>query len=651
MQAFKSTPRIIWVISGFVLLLIAVFGLDVNEWVRGGHGWRWQYIPVEFERVLPLIISTMIYFIGALLFLRWSRWRNVLIPLWGIIGAIVLSLAVTHAREGDAFFALFTRTASGLTTGQHWSATQIDWSNDDWLAWTTVMADLGGHISTAPPGLSMLYGGLNDLLDNSPITAPLHEHFLLYQCHNYNLLAYSPAQWASSLFGMLMPLWAGLTVIPLYGASRRLFKDQRYVLYTVLSWAIVPGLLSFAGSWSTAFPFFSAMAFWYLLIGLESKGLRQAVWCWLAGLMVGLAVFINFAFLPILGLFGLYTLGYFAIKTKHPFSKDSFLPALLVGVYFGLGLILPWLIFWLAGGSTFFEVLQASFDAHLELDRPLWFWAGMHVWDWAIFSGLGLALLWLAGIGHWMRNRQTTSIPLLSITLLITILIMTLSGTTRGESGRIWLFMSPFLLMSGIDGLRRLSTTQGASPKWAWRWITAVDLGMMLVLTANLFVISTGMTEPPSAPIVETDRAVYARFSSVEHPVFDLTSWGSDIIETDEGRVIRLNLNWRGVNQPTEATLFGAFLINPAGEVENFTNWQPNEQGDYLYPTTCWTPHTQIGDTIDLPLPDDAQAGEWWISLAVFGEQTTDPEGRLSVEYTGNADDVQVGLGPIVIEQ
>ena len=650
-KLIHSIPRSIWLITGFMLIVMLVFGFDLTPWVRGGYGWRWFYIPPAFERVIPLLSVALIYLIGVFSLLRRTRQLTGLILLWSIIGTIALSLAVLHAREGDALFTLFARTVSSGATGQHWSATQIDWSTDSWLNWTAEMPRLGSHLGTAPPGSTLVYGGINDLFADSPITDPLHRQFLLYQCHNYDMLTYTPVEWASAVFGMMMPLWAGLTVIPLYKVSKRFFGDRRYAIYVALSWAIVPGMLGFAASWSTFYPFFSVVAFWFLSIGLESKNIKHALWILLTGLAVGIALFVNFAFLPLLGLFGIYTLGFYLNKSKAETWRakiwDILRPSVMVGVYFGIGVITPWLIFWLAGGSNLIDILKTSFDYHFILDRPLWFWAGMHIWDWAVFTGLALALLWLVGIGHWWRNREQSQAPLLSITLLITVLIMTLSGTTRGESGRIWLFLSPFMIIAGIDGLRRIAHE---SRERAWGFILVANTGVMVVVTANLMLLTTPLVSPPPAPQASVDRQVYAEFSINADSAFNITGWSNQIVTTDGGRAIRLNLQWQGVNQATEAYIFGAFLINPNGEVVNFTNWQPNESGDYRYPTTCWEPDAIIGDSIDLLLPDDAESGDWWISLAVFGEQSDHPEDRLRVTYAGNPDDVQIGLGPIPVE-
>ncbi|MDX1993034.1 MAG: hypothetical protein SF029_11620, partial [bacterium] len=52
------------------------------------------------------------------------------------------------------------------------------------------------------------------------------------------------------------------------------------------------------------------------------------------------------------------------------------------------------------------------------------------------------------------------------------------------------------------------------------------------------------------------------------------------------------------------------------------------------------------------PLSDGSASGEYWLSLAAFGDESQ-PEGRLRVSLPGGAPDgapdVQVGLGPIAI--
>jgi hypothetical protein len=651
---------VVLVVGGLTLLLALVVALDLTPWARGGYGWRWTYDPVSTERVLPLLIALGVYLLGAYLLYvpRIRRVTPVTLLLWSVAGTVVLSLATAHAREGDAFFALFTRTASGITTGQHWAAPRVDWDGGEWQQWTEVMTRLEGHISTSPPGLPMLYAALNSGLDNLPVTDMLHRSLLSYQCNNYTLLNYSPAEWASAWFGMLMPLWAGLAVFPMYGAARRVAGRTSAKVITVW-WPLVPGVIAFAASWSTFYPLLSVTAFWLLLMGLEAEGRRGAPVIFLAGLVNGVALFLNFTFLPLIFLFGAYTIArYWLIERRtqqHRLKAPGLLRPIAMGVWFGLGTALPWIVFWVLGGETPIAMLQTAFDNHLDLDRPYAFWVWMHVWDWALWTGVGLAALWLIGLWRWWRSREFPP-PLLSLALLATVIVLTLSGTTQGESGRIWLFLSPFVLLAGLEGLRYAagnieeSRAKRVSVERAWLVLTAGQAAMMLVLVANLSVIGSEMTPVPPPPIATAAQPVDATFHDDDHALFRLTGWeGEAHAVPGSEQVVTLSLRWEGERRPTEAYWMGAFLVGPEGETTDPVIWQPGGEGDDRYPTTCWALGVTIGDRIDLPLPDDAEPGDWWVSLGVFGDDAEQAEGRLAVTIPGNPEDVQVGLGPVAV--
>lgn len=658
-------------------MLALAIALDVTPWVRGGYGWRWPYAPVDFARVVPLIIVMVIYLAVSFALLRYTK-RALPLLLWSVLGTVTLSFAVAHARDpqGDALYALFTRTASALTTGPHWAATQVDWQGGEWRNWTDVMARLGGHLATSPPGLPMGYALLNHELDALPgVSKSLQSPLFPYQCHNYTMLDYTPGQWASAWFGILMPLWAGLTVFPLYGITRQVGNgDPRIV---AVWWALVPGILAFAASWSTFYPLVSAAVVWLLVQGMvggtpygRTRGTHAGVplktykrwddilrygWLFAAGVVSGIALFLNFAFLPLLGLCGFFVL--FSLWRSHRVGTQRAASRPLIGVIFGGGVVLPWLLYWLAGGNSFFAILKASLDYHLDLDRPYWFWVGMHLWDWALWSGVGLALLWLVGVFQNWRSHETSapnageglrSSPAgtaLAASLLLTVLMMTLSGTTQGESGRIWLFLSPFVLICAWEGLHRIG-------KGAWRavfLITAAHAVLAIVLTANLAVIGTDFTRPPQVPPLVTlpVSPINANFAATEQgDVFRLIAWRSDV----QNDAVRLTLHWLPLQPMREAYWFGAFLIAPDGTTTQPVLWQPNDINgkEARYPTACWQPGVALGDQTLLPLPADRAPGDWWVSLAVFGDEHA-PEGRLQVTQAGDVPDVQVGLGPVVV--
>ncbi len=617
--------RFTFLLTAFALALAVVFSLDLTPWVRGGYGWRWPYVSASLADLLRLTVVAGIYIVGTVILLRQTK-RAWPVLIWTLLGTVALSITVATVRDelNDPLYALFTRTTSGLTTGQHWAATQVDWQRGEWRDWTNAMARLGGHLGTSPPGLPMLFALTNDLLGASDTIADsLRAPLQFYQCHNYALLDYTASQWASAWFGILTPLWAGLAILPLYGVASRIAEDDARKV--VVWWALIPGLAAFAGSWSTVFPLLGLISFYFLLLGFEQQA--SQMWMVASGLSTGAALFINFALFPLLGLFGFYTLlHWWTQRDRNP---------LVMGLWFGLGFVLPWLIFQLIGGSSFFAIMSASLDYHLDLDRPYWFWVWFHVWDWTVFTGAIISMLWLTGIVRCWRQR---TMPVLSVALLLTVLVMTISGTTQGESGRIWLFLSPFVLISAYETLSK------ALNERTWITLLTAQATLFIAMTAHLAVIGTDFTRPPLPPeiTVETMNPQRAMFTENE-PLFQLVGWQAEPI----GAEVELTLHWQAQQPMDRAYWFGAFLVGSDGTITEAVDWQPNEQAGkgQRYPTTCWPDDQIVQDQIRLSLPPNAKVENWWISLATFGD------GRLRVTLLDGGQDVQVGLGPMTIER
>jgi len=211
----KRFPKIITFTLLASLALAVSILFDLIPLFRGDEllNWQWGYLAPTM-RSIPLAICTLIYLLIAWrLFKRRPRW----LMLWSMIGTVVLSFAVIYVRFDNVLYEQWLRTVSGLTTGQHLAGAVIDWSSQRAISqWADVMWDfdtLSGHIALSPPGIPLFYGGLNTILENiSAITEPTYAKLLPYQCHNYLMLNYSPAEWTSSIFGMLMPLWSALAV-------------------------------------------------------------------------------------------------------------------------------------------------------------------------------------------------------------------------------------------------------------------------------------------------------------------------------------------------------------------------------------------------------------------------------------------------------
>src|SRR5207244_4244930 len=82
---------------------------------------------------------------------------------------------------------------------------------------------------------------------------------------------------------------------------------------------------------------------------------------------------------------------------------------------------------------------------HLELERPYLPWVFLHLYDLALFIGFPLVTLAVAATVKSLRTLR--SLDPLAGALALTLILLALSGTARGETGRVWLFFVPYILI------------------------------------------------------------------------------------------------------------------------------------------------------------------------------------------------------------
>lgn len=615
----------------FVVLILAalLFAGDVFPILRGGFGWQWPYHPVPFIRLIPLLIGIgLAGGIGALLFQLRLRWQII----WSIVSIPVLTLAALLARYDAPGQILILRTLSPLTTGAHAAAAAIDWDGQDWLEWADVMVSLEGqiaHVNLAPPALPMLYAATADTLERFPAAADaLGAPIKAAQCHNYAMLSYTPAQWAAAWIGVLMPVWTALSVIPLAALARRLYPGQeRAVRTALLLYPLIPALLVFTPTWNTAYPLLSLTALWLLDRGLSAARGRWGPAIVASGIVTGISVFVNFAFVPLGLLFGLYALAHWSGVDRA--ERGSFSQIVSIGLVFGGGVLLPWIGYGVLTGSWPWELLTASMSMHLELERAYLPWIGLHAWDWALWTGLPLIGLWLLSL----RRGWRTSAERLSGALFLTLAILLLSNFARGETGRVWTIFAPFVVLTAAGMLtrvcpRRAELALAYTAQAAW----------LIALVASIDAVVVELTPPPRVPPAHIDvNPVEAQFAGE----FRLIGWNASAM-TDG---IALDLNWRADAVMFTPYWMSALLIDPSGRaIEPALVWQPDAT---RFPTTCWPPGIVIGEQVVLPLPREAESGAYWISLAAFADDFG--LNRLPVQVPGQVLSDQVGLGPVLV--
>ncbi|PJF21800.1 MAG: hypothetical protein CUN56_09230 [Phototrophicales bacterium] len=616
----------------FTLLFLFLLTFDIYPGLRGGSGWRWEYeLPQSMLPVLLLAGLLLVYVLGV----WWSRHKPVWVGLcWAVIMSAVLAVGVVSIRGNPAEL-LFIRTVSPVQTGASTIATTMmaeDGVQTTLDRWTDVMReslDLNLiHFTTSPPGQPLIHYAIAKLLDSTP--AQWSYALRPYQCNNVDVMNYTRGEILSvGVVGMFMPLWAALGVLPIFVASRNIYKDKQLALYVAQWWALVPTILLFMPVWNVIYPALCALSFMFLLSAILQNRIWLAI---MSGAVLSFTTFLNFAVLPVLLLFGLFTLGcwWWVYRTR------GFVWTLKIGAWFGIGLLTCWIPFWLATGYTPLDIFAVTLEKHTNLVQRAYLpWLILHPYDTWLFMGIPLAgvTLWAAFTVFFptltskqvnRSSHQTNTKPLadvLTIAFVITFIAVNISGIAQGENGRIMSFYAPFILLVAarwLDSLP-LMTTQALT---------------VLVMASTLAVIPLDLNPPPDAP--RTDIATLhtlevipadARFYST-HYLGEFKLSGYRLVADVGAQSITLETIWAGesrTERPYHLEVV-AHVTDWQNEADSQTTsqairWLP-QTGNY--PPTCWQAGDVIHDVQVIHLPVVTAPVEWTLELRAVDPKTGD---------------------------
>ena len=239
-----------------------------------------------------------------------------------------------------------------------------------------------------------------------------------------------------------LPFLSTLTLIPLFKTAKRLY-NQTVAIRSVFLFIFLPSIVLFIPINDVFLPLFSIGAFYFLVKGLQDKHKLSFL---LSGFILFLGVTFNLAFLPLLVFFFLFTL--FFLR-KNNFKIRNYLQE---GFLFSIGFFLPPILLYLFFNFNFIRLIQIILHEvpHVHT-RSYPTWLFYNLYDFFVFIGIPLAIIFFiqGKLLFSKYNKQTffKKIDPLFLAFCITLLILDLSGSTRGETGRIWSIFIPFVLL------------------------------------------------------------------------------------------------------------------------------------------------------------------------------------------------------------
>ncbi len=604
----KRLPPIgFWLLMAAILLLAATILTDALPLLRGPAPetpeWYWPYRLRPAARWGPALLAG-----GALLWLSafwlgrsWGRRAAIAILIGWACLHLVLQLAIMAADPDGWQPEPINRTLAILNNGYFQPAVAHPDLDALLRRYPAAMpAFESEHARTHPPGLIVQNWLLIRFFEHLPsLAAPLAAAVWPQRCTDLWLLDQpAPVAAALAVSAYLPLLAAALAVLPAYGTARRLLPPAAARLAALLV-GPMPALVLFAPNSDQVFATIGLVALYTTLRGLETPGVAGRSWLAASGLLLGLLTFLSLGtaalLLPLAGLIGLIRL-----FGSHS-DPQTVWPQLTVDLaVLAAGASLPWLLFWIGWGVPPWSIAAVGLGQHYELvtlQRNYRWWVGWNLVDLVVFLGLPAAAGFLAALPGALR-RVGRPLAALTLSTLFLIVLLDLSGSARGEVGRLWLFFMPLLVIPAAGALHS-------------RW---PGTGRTLLLAAGqlLLTLALGFAwVPVEDPIVVAQRPEMPPVPGALVPVAvdfgrNLHLAGYALVESDAA--LDLTLVWEARGPALRPYTVFNHLVGPEGTLAAQHDGWPV---DNRWPPTCWRAGDRIIDRHVIELGDGLPAGTY----------------------------------------
>ena len=601
---------ILWVMVITAVFLASIL-TDTLPWLRGPDPdspiWHWPYLLRPFSRWW-VAIGAGTFFLGVLAgWLRQKdsqRWQTSVALSLLFASSLALQWGLLYADRANPMAELVDRTLAVQTNGYFWTAANITDINQTLANYPTAMTQFeSDHARTHPPGLVVSNWITKQLLQRSPeLASGMAQTIQPLRCTDLWLLEQPRATVAALGIWAILPLILGATaVFPAYLLTKSISNNGLSAKLSGLV-AAIPALLIFAPLPDQIYTLLTLLIFAAYRKGWQIQNGR---WLFLAGLLLSISTFLSVGNGAILIFLGCYSL---LMLWQRPYTFQQ-LGRLLVP--FALGLIVIWGVYWLGWGVPPWAIVVVGLDEHFSLviaQRNYTTWLGFNLLDLALFTGLPIFIAFICALGTAMRSFIRKEIQEKDVLILSTaslILILTLSGSTRGEVGRIWLFFMPLMLIASVIWLADWLPNK----KWLW------GLASMQIIWA----IGLGLSwQPIQATIVTAQKPAFAMMPTNSSPVnvhFDHGIILSQTALNQSSTELTLTLNWEA-SQPTERpyAVFNHLIDEQGNLISQADGWSINGQ----WPTTCWQDGEPVIDQHHIPLPPNLPAGNYTIHTGLY---------------------------------
>ncbi len=433
--------------------LLTLVGLTIFHWVvLIFHlktfllipGWKWYFYDKGFSLFQPLFFFLLILAGGVCWVVFHLPWRT----SWKLILVILLGYAIQVGfgfLEGGGYESLRIKYADSVFNGYALEAArQPDLVHVVLHYEETYGSDW--YLGTKPPGVLLTYMGF-EKISNALMPLPTAEQRFV---------------WLTQLAAYVFPLIAMAVVLVLFNFEKELTGSEHpwapgLLFVTLPSVILIPLYLD-----QVLYPLIFMSILLLLLNTMRQQSWQMAVYC---GIGIYFSIYFSFSLLPLIPLSGLWVVLDAIIHRDETNLRKT--AKLLAGM--ALGFVVTYAIFRL---KLNYDLLERYANAMAAHRRAKEFVPGIEqvlkaVWlnnaEFASFIGFPVIFLFLSkvfiSLKRWIKWQPKPSDGLM-LALLMTYAALNLMGQTSGEVQRLWLFLTPLVVMFACQAVARIFQQQ-----------------------------------------------------------------------------------------------------------------------------------------------------------------------------------------------
>jgi len=486
--------RVLW--AAVSVLFLAGAAGDRLPWLRGPAPyppeWQWPLREAARGRPWPVVLAALA--VVALLAASAARRARAaphragrLLLAAGSLLGLLLPLTLVAAEPEGALPALFGRVA--YRTATSYFTVALSPEADDPIEFLRRHDALlpsfrkgAKHAATHPPGPVLVYRGLLGLCDRAPALtrAVLSVAGLPEANPRRPRPEHSASARAAGVLGALLTLAAAVaTAWPVAALARDLGCGPLAAARIGVLWTVLPGPVVMLPQFDQALALPVALSAVALVRALSAEGGRAIAWSAAAGLAGGAAVALSYgapAFLALAGTAALCA----AVAVGAPLLRALGRCTLAAGVTAALFLAPALVGHHPIASAT--EALRIHREFFTE-PRSYGVWLAFDPLDLAVFLGLpvaaSLALALVRALRRLAARARLQRDEAFRLGAAAALVLLVLSGQTRGEVGRIWIPVMPVLLVAALA--RPESEDRDSSPSGASATLLAAAIAPLTI--------------------------------------------------------------------------------------------------------------------------------------------------------------------------